>query len=197
MNVRSVPGKGEAQAIVILDGYFMHNDIQTYLDAHGLGWIYVIVLPPNVTSHFQPMDQGMISWLKKKYKYSLIRSLLDIYDDLVKMQTVITSRRPGRYDGILQGVKPNVYDAITRVVECWDIISEGSIIKYWKNDQCMSIIDEAAAMGTIVVPAQAPEPLRVDIATALDKLHLSVSTSIDEVVHNEFDGTIVVDKYIY
>ena len=63
--VRGLPGNGEINVIVILDGCSAHNDIQEYLDANGLGWIHVITLPPNVTSHFQPMDQGVIAWLKK------------------------------------------------------------------------------------------------------------------------------------
>ena len=107
-NVRSLPGKGEINAIVILDGCSAHNDIQQYLDANGLGWIHVITLPPNVTSHFQPMDQGVIAWLKKMYKYDLIKLLLEIYDDPEKMSSAIASRKKGGFDGVAQGVKPNV-----------------------------------------------------------------------------------------
>ena len=67
----------------------------------------------------QPMDQGVISWLKK-YKYTLIDRLLKIYDDSNLLQEAIGTRRRGGYDGLEQGCKPNIYDVIQLTNKIWD-----------------------------------------------------------------------------
>ena len=45
------------------------------------GKITAIYLPPNVTSLIQPMDQGVLAALKRRYKKKLPRKLL-IEDDV-------------------------------------------------------------------------------------------------------------------
>ena len=127
----------EAHCIVILDGCSAHVGIQEYLDSTGRGYIHVIKLPPNVTSRFQPMDQGVIAWVKKTYKYRLISELLVIYCDDDKFAEAVATRRNGGYDGIAQARKPHVYDAIVRINEIWDALSQDSVIKCWRKADCM------------------------------------------------------------
>jgi hypothetical protein len=57
--------EGTNHGIVILDGRSAHNGIQEWLNDNGHPHIHCIYLPPNVTSMYQPMDQGVLSWLKK------------------------------------------------------------------------------------------------------------------------------------
>ena len=194
MNVRSKPGKEDTQAIVILDGCSAHNSIQEYLNENGLGWIHVITLPANVTSHYQPMDQGVISWVKKMYKYGLITSLLEIYDDPLKMEAAIQSRRNGGYNGIDQGAKPHVRDAMTRLCDCWDNISEEAMEKCWKKAQCMPLTFPGNDVEINITTAASAAPPLEDIATALGRLQLSVATLTDEFVQTEFEGTVLLSN---
>ena len=139
----------EKHCIVILDGCSAHNKIQEWLDTHGLSWIHVITLPPNVTSRFQPMDQGVIAWTKKSYKYMIISELLDIYDDEENMEAAVASRRGRGYNGIDQGCKPHVRDAIERINKIWNDMPEESIKKCWRKATCMpiAVVEDAAGVG--------------------------------------------------
>ena len=83
----------ESYCIMIMNGCSDHNVIQEWLDGNGLYHIRVITLPPNVTSRNQPMDQGIIAWTKNKYKYDLIRDLLEIYCDEKKRQLPVSVAR--------------------------------------------------------------------------------------------------------
>ena len=42
----------------------------------NLKWVELIFLPPNTTSHSQPMDQGMIRALKAKYRSLAVCKLI-------------------------------------------------------------------------------------------------------------------------
>lgn len=46
------------------------------------GKIFVKYLPPKVTALIQPMDQGVIAGLKKVYKTSVLRKLIEEENDL-------------------------------------------------------------------------------------------------------------------
>ena len=39
-----------------------------------------VYFPPNVTSHYQPMDMGIIDALKKRYKYKVFKQMLYFMD---------------------------------------------------------------------------------------------------------------------
>ncbi len=56
---------------MILDNCSAYNDIDKWLLEKKLEYIHIIYLPPNATSKAQPMDQGIISWLKTEYRYKI------------------------------------------------------------------------------------------------------------------------------
>ena len=125
--------------IVVLDGCSAHGDIQERLDQNGMSYIHVLTLPPNVTSRLQPMDQSVISLLKKSYKYKLISDLMKILFNEQNLAVAVASRRGGGRDGVAQGLCPHVYDAIQRVNAEWNSISEDSIKKCWDKAACMPV----------------------------------------------------------
>ncbi|XP_057296214.1 tigger transposable element-derived protein 4-like [Hydractinia symbiolongicarpus] len=50
-----------------------------------LKWVELIFLPPNTTSHTQPMDQGIIRALKAKYRSVAVRKLIKALDEKVSI----------------------------------------------------------------------------------------------------------------
>ena len=42
--------------------------------------VKIVFFPPNLTSKLQPMDQGIINELKKRYRSSLVKKLTDQLD---------------------------------------------------------------------------------------------------------------------
>ena len=56
------------------------------------------------------------------------------------MSSTIASRRKVGFDGVAQGVKPNVYDTITMCVDCWNKISGISVQKCWKKVKCTPVV---------------------------------------------------------
>ena len=62
------------QALLLLDNALSHSSARTLVSADGK--IKCMFLPPNVTSLIQPMDQGVIENIKRRYKKHLLRKLL-------------------------------------------------------------------------------------------------------------------------
>ena len=129
---------------------------------------------------------------QKKYKYDLIKLLLEIYDDPEKMSSAIASRKKGGFDGVAQGVKPNVYDAITMCVDCWNTTSETSVQKCWNKAKCMPVVLDVvvdAAVLNIAVPHDG-----LDIVSVLSQLQLLARSITDPMVQNDFEGTILMNN---
>ena len=71
---------GSQKCILLLDNCPAHEGISEWKTQSN---IIVKFLPPNLTSAYQPADQGIISSLKLGYKLTLLHTLLDICDDPV------------------------------------------------------------------------------------------------------------------
>ena len=74
----------EPKALLILDNCSAHPDEELLVSADGL--VTAKFLPPNVTSLIQPMDQGVLESLKRRYRKSLLRDILlsDEHPDVVE-----------------------------------------------------------------------------------------------------------------
>ena len=75
--VRELDKKFESEnrkIALIVDNCPAHPEIE------GLKAIDLFFLPPNTTSHLQPMDQGVIRSLKAKYRQKVIRKIIDAID---------------------------------------------------------------------------------------------------------------------
>jgi hypothetical protein len=55
--------KANRKVLVLLDNASVHD---TSLNLSNVKFLY---LPPNTTSHLQPLDAGIIAFFKKQYKY--------------------------------------------------------------------------------------------------------------------------------
>nr|XP_054919021.1 tigger transposable element-derived protein 4-like [Dermacentor andersoni] len=58
------------KVLMVLDNCSTHNSVT------GLGNIEVVFLPPNTTSALQPMDQGIIQYVKTKYRRRVLERML-------------------------------------------------------------------------------------------------------------------------
>ncbi|XP_056648741.1 jerky protein homolog-like [Diorhabda sublineata] len=102
------------KAVLLLDNAPSHPSESTLKTEDGL--IFVTYLPPNVTSLIQPMDQGVISSLKRRYKKIFLRFLLqencvDSMKDLLKMWTI--------------------KDAIFAVCDAWENLPSSTLRLCW------------------------------------------------------------------
>jgi hypothetical protein len=84
-----------------------------------------IKLPPNTTSKLQPLDQGIIAWVKKQYRSTLVSKLIALIDEWHSLQLV---NKPPGCKGIEQAASPNLLDVATIVETVWDTISNEIII---------------------------------------------------------------------
>lgn len=64
----------EPTAVLVLDNCSAHPDPEDLTSTDGK--IFAKFLPPNVTSLIQPMDQGVIESVKRRYKLKLLRRLV-------------------------------------------------------------------------------------------------------------------------
>src|SRR4051794_31015611 len=64
------------KVLLLLDNAPSHNWDRTL----SLDNVHVEFLPPNLTSHIQPMDAGIIANFKAKYRVLYLRGLLDVFD---------------------------------------------------------------------------------------------------------------------
>ncbi|CAB4396105.1 unnamed protein product [Rhizophagus irregularis] len=77
----------------------------------------LVYLPPNTTSHLQPMDAGIIQSFKAKYKQEFCRHLIHQFDRGIDREKN----------------KLNVKEAIDQIAESWNNVTEITIQNCWKK----------------------------------------------------------------
>lgn len=98
------------RAILIVDNAPSHpSNLQD-------GDIRVWFFPPNVTSIGQPMDQGVLENLKKKYRRKLLSSVLNSDENLVQKLKEV-----------------DMVDVIRWIAASWDELLPITIVKSWKK----------------------------------------------------------------
>ena len=126
---------GEKKCTLILDNCPAHIGIKDLPNN-----IIVVFLPPNLTSRYQPADQGIISTLSR---------LLNIFDDDAKYtaakEAAKTQRRGCK--GIRHGMKPHIIDAIQILGEVWRSIkskycSREAIVRCWRKSECLPTLNQ-------------------------------------------------------
>jgi hypothetical protein len=103
------------KAILLVDNAPCHG--QKDLKSLKVGGIRVIFLPPNITSIAQPMDQGVLEFLKKIYRKQLLSFILsnDEEDHMVMLKKI------------------DVLDVIRFVSEAWNQVEPITVIRSWRK----------------------------------------------------------------
>ncbi|XP_023231971.1 jerky protein homolog-like [Centruroides sculpturatus] len=104
------------KAILILDNASLHPDIEELKN----GDIRAMFLPPNVTALCQPMDQGVLVSLKRRYRHKLLSSLLSANDNDQGL--------------ILQNLKKiNLLDVVGWVADAWNELESLILVRSWRK----------------------------------------------------------------
>lgn len=103
------------KAVLLLDNAPSHPNEE---ELHS-GDIRALFLPPNVTSLIQPMDQGILQSLKKKYRRILLQNLL------------LATEGEESVIGFLKTV--TVKDVLYWIAESWNDIKPETIAKCWHS----------------------------------------------------------------
>ena len=107
----------ECRAILVLDNCSAHPDSSELVSDDGK--ITVKFLPPNVTSLIQPMDQGVLQAVKRRYKKKLLRALI-IGDD--------------RGVSLIDFLKSVTMKTVVNLVaEAWKEIEPSTLRKSWQK----------------------------------------------------------------
>ena len=106
----------EPKALLLLDNCSAHPDEEFLVSADGL--VTAKFLLPNVTALIQPMDQGVLESLKRRYRKSLLRDIIlsDEQPDLVKF---------------IKGVNMKV--VAEKVALAWDELTPTTIRRSWRK----------------------------------------------------------------
>ena len=104
-------------AVLLLDNCSAHPDAEDLVSCDGA--IFAKFLPPNVTSLIQPMDQGVIELLKRKYKSKLLRRL--IIEDEVGVSAI----------EFLKGINLKVVTDL--VHQSWTEVSSTRLRRSWRK----------------------------------------------------------------
>lgn len=105
----------EPKALLLLDNASAHPN-ESIL-TNQVGTIKAMFLPPNTTSLIQPMDQGVLESLKRRYKKKLLRSLVMADEEGTSMFTFLKS--------------VNIKDVVYRSAQAWDDVPSSTLVKSW------------------------------------------------------------------
>ncbi|OQS01941.1 hypothetical protein THRCLA_21557 [Thraustotheca clavata] len=177
--------------------------------------VTTILLPPHTPIMYQPMEQGIVSALKCKYKFGVLSDILSFREKpQIEQQECVerAKQKTTRATGIALGRPPHLLDAMQMLKEAWDEITPSAIRHAWKR--------------TTLIPDTVCEPLQpvqtferesdildemvqtfprdcidafVDIRTDLKSwlyADASDSTALKESIMEELDGMLLRSELI-
>ncbi|KMR04660.1 jerky-like protein [Lasius niger] len=103
------------KAVLLFDDALWHPSVETL----SLNNITAYDLPPNTTALIQPMDQGIIESLKRRYRAKLLSSFLN--------------EQKGNIDAITHLKSLTIKDAVYWLIDAWNEVTTNTIFKSWRN----------------------------------------------------------------
>ena len=113
--------------ILIADNFGSHNSTDAALQDQQVRWV---LLPPNCTSVHQPMDQGIIAALKRKYKSKMLHAMVKNLERYDELRAVGASIAAG-VRGMNHAYPPNLLDAATIAHKVWESIDQSTLLNCW------------------------------------------------------------------
>jgi hypothetical protein len=140
--------RGEGRKVLLLLDNFSGHELGVQLvgGKEALANVRIEWLPPNTTSHWQPLDQGIIASFKLQYRRYWISYMLRQYEN---------DKDPNKTVNLLKAIQ------WTRVA--WDAISPATIQKCWWKSTILKKPDDQAE-DTASQEQQDQDELQVQIA---------------------------------
>ena len=156
--------------------------------------VKVVFFPPNCTSWKQPCDMGIITALKKRYKYLYLKDVLGFYEldkNLKARKKEQAKRLPRGAAGVAYGNPAHLLDAAQYIKVAWDAISDTTI----KN-----AFNKAELFPTLQAGTNEETDLMADLLHNFEALNIPIDEgTMDEFVHaddengEEFSKEIMED----
>ena len=109
--------------------------------------IRVVFLPPNLTSHHQPLDAGIIAATKLRYKTVMVRMLNDLVEHWEERRKDAENNKSG-LNGLKQGHYAHLGDAVVIIQEAWGVITDETIKNCWIKADCLPAMLQRELMKT-------------------------------------------------
>lgn len=168
---RNLPEK----AILILDNAGTHPVDFKCEEAPG---IKLVFLPPNVTSLIQPMDQGVIECLKRRYRRKLLSEILEKMDSGMELISALK--------------QINIKDVIYMIPKAHEEISSETYIKSWQK-AWPNIENEVANKAEDELPLSLLVTEKYDNAALLNDLRKLPSSSDDHLEEENVNEWVTGD----
>lgn len=110
------------------------------------GQVDCFYFPVNTTSIFQPLDQGIISVIKTRYKSLMLAKMVAASDNYEELQRIAQTAGNGRR-GLKYGCPAHVMDAAILIDECWKELPETTITGCWRRAKCLPEFESPAAIS--------------------------------------------------
>lgn len=126
--------------LLFLDNCAAHGKIEDM--QKSLKAIKLSLLPPNTTSHLQPLDQGIIHCLKSYYRSKMLELVISDLEEGLPIRKV------------------NVLEAITIVASSWSVdVTSETIANCFRKAGFVKSVDDAEDCDTIDVGSTTSQPL--------------------------------------
>ena len=128
-------------------------------DINDLKAIELVFLPPNTTSHTQPMDQGVIWSLKSKYRILSVRRIITALENDEDMPSF------------------SVFDAMKMLVLAWESVTEETIINCFskagisKDQQVAAINDDDDPFKALTEEIESLRARKLDLAPEFTSIY--------------------------
>ena len=160
----------DSKVILLLDNCRAHPPAQELVS----GNIFVVYLPPNVTSLIQPMDQGVIQNFKHFYRSGFLRKLVNAECDVPAFQSTF-----------------NLKDAIYAAALAWKDVKKTTIRNCWRKLWPLNIEED----GFEGFEERDPDDVAIDYVARLRALasHAPASHPIHAVQEGELEEWMELD----
>jgi hypothetical protein len=128
----------EGPVVILWDNFSAHLKV-TPLDPD----IMLLTLPPNLTSVYQPMDQGIISAIKRRYRSRLMTFAFRMTSG-VEIFSLLQEYGKGKGKGLKMGRLPDIVEAIELCSEIWvKNINRITIVNCFRKANCLGETQQA------------------------------------------------------
>ncbi len=116
--------------------------------------IEFLKLPPGTTSLLQPMDQGIIMSLKRRYRTKILEEILSDIDSLVERQARAARMTAGTA-GLKDGIDANVLDVCTIIREQWELMPASTFVNCFVKANILPEVVSNALKTSSATPVRA------------------------------------------